>query len=479
MACDNTAGTNLPTVTDVQYGLVSQTFTVVASHDAANTSAGGSTRGFIIIVPSVNTTGASNTFLSVSFSASPSKSVGTGAVFTGASSTVRSSTATNTTTPATLATGAGVQAGDLALGLASCETNVAMGLTGGWSLPTTSSVFTTGGGAAANVSMKVGYAIPGSSGTVTGSISGNANDGGACAVALQPGSGLQTISPSGIGSAGAFGTTTVNLQLQIVTPSGIASGEAFGTAKLNLNVTATGIASGEAVGTAKVNLTVFPSGVSSAEAFGTTTVSPGPVTVSPSGVTSGEAFGTAVVSIAGGPQTVSPTGIASGQAFGTTVVTPGAVTLSPTGIPSGGAFGTTNVIGSQVVSPAGIVSAGALGNPVVSSSQLIQALGIGSAQAVGTPTVRRVVYIASPPTVARYPAAERDMFGRNNPLHQRVSIPVGITVYLRDGVYHQGRNLPDDLVADVVYRGGSEYVITADLVPELEAEGFTIRTETR
>lgn len=109
--------------------------------------------------------------------------------------------------------------------------------------------------------------------------------------------------------AGGTGTAkwvwaTAEIQLsaptQTVSPSGIASAEAFGTAALSavITVSPTGIASGEAFGTALVNDgAVRPAGIASAQAFGTATITPGPVTLSPTGIGSAENFGTPKITV--------------------------------------------------------------------------------------------------------------------------------------------------------------------------------------
>jgi len=112
---------------------------------------------------------------------------------------------------------------------------------------------------------------------------------------------VQTLEPSSIASAEAFGSPTVAPGPVSVSPSSVASGEAFGTptvANVPLRLFPTSITSSEAFGTPdlKYNQIVSPSSIASAEAFGTPTVVPGPVAVSPSSILSGEAFGTPFVS---------------------------------------------------------------------------------------------------------------------------------------------------------------------------------------
>ena len=80
--------------------------------------------------------------------------------------------------------------------------------------------------------------------------------------------GVQTITPSSIASAEAFGTPTIFNLLQFLLPDAIASAEAFGTPKLQLYILPTGIASLEAFGVPKFQLYLLPSSIVSAEAFG-------------------------------------------------------------------------------------------------------------------------------------------------------------------------------------------------------------------
>lgn len=208
--------------------------------------------------------------------------------------------------------------------------------------------------------------------------------------------------PSGIATAEAFGTATLTTGAVNVSPSGIASAEAFGTDSVNLNVVASGIATAEAFGTSALSLTISPSGIASAEAFGTASLG---FTVAMSGIASAEAFGDHVVST--GALIVSPSGIASAEAFGSHTVTPGAVSISVSGVTSAEAFGShivsaggsiisvngiasAEAFGSHVlttgavsVSPGGIASAEAFGSAVLSATYTITASGIGSAEGFG------------------------------------------------------------------------------------------------
>jgi len=152
------------------------------------------------------------------------------------------------------------------------------------------------------------------------------------------GASTQTLSPSGIASAEAFGSTQINVGGVSVSPGGIASLEAFGTTVLSLVVT------------------IQPVGIASLEAFGTPVIAPGSVAIMPASILSAEAFGT--------PQLVSATIIAvtsipSEEAFGTLQITLGAVTIMPAGIGSLEAFGSTFVNDGSIiiVNEDGIISA--------------------------------------------------------------------------------------------------------------------------
>lgn len=131
---------------------------------------------------------------------------------------------------------------------------------------------------------------------------------------------------------------------QTITPTGISSGEAFGTTKLNRNLTTTGIASAAAVGTPRI-ISV----------------------INPSGIASGEAFGTPFLFLSG---LILPIGIPSGEAFGTVSVFPDLAIL-PTGIPSSEAFGTLSIqMGyPETLILEGIPSQEAIGFPTLSLLQ--------------------------------------------------------------------------------------------------------------
>ena len=209
----------------------------------------------------------------------------------------------------------------------------------------------------------------------------------------------QTVSPSGIASSEAFGSSTVS-NLNTVSPSGIASSEAFGSPTVTPGA-----------------VSISPTGISSAEAFGTASISPGPVSIAPTGITTGEAFGNATV---GGLNTISPTGIASGEAFGVPVmvydqtVTPVGIAsgeafgvpsvgsmIFPTGIASSEAFGSPTITpGVATISPTGIASAEAFGTTqILPGPVTITPSGIASSEAVGSPTVARIPVFSRPITI--------------------------------------------------------------------------------
>ena len=164
---------------------------------------------------------------------------------------------------------------------------------------------------------------------------------------------------------------------------------AFTSTAGDQNIEPTGIASAEAFGTPTLQATneISPGGIASAEAFGTPTIQAGEVTISPTGIASAEAFGTPTISAS---SDVSPIGIASGEAFGTPALL-ATNDISPSGIASGEAFGTPTIVAGEVtISPTGIASAEAFGTPTVAHgdvAQVIMPVGIPSREAFGEPTV--------------------------------------------------------------------------------------------
>jgi hypothetical protein len=135
----------------------------------------------------------------------------------------------------------------------------------------------------------------------------------------------------------------------------------------------TGIASAQAFGSDYIQATVGPTGITSAEAFGSATISRGVVTLSPTGIASAQAFGTPAVHA-----TLGTTGIASAAAFGSATVTLGKV-LGPTGIASAQAFGTAYVkanIGAAGIASANVFGNGTTAGHILGSSQILLPRGI-------------------------------------------------------------------------------------------------------
>lgn len=184
------------------------------------------------------------------------------------------------------------------------------------------------------------------------------------------GGGAQIVSPGGIASLEAFGTTVVLPGAVTVTASGIATAEAFGDA----TVTQGG-----------VNL--ICTGIASEEAFGAHTIVPGAVAVVCSGIATAEAFGDAFISAGG--SLVSPAGIASLEVFGSHTITPGAVSIVCNGIASLEEFGATAVlVAGQFVSPSGIATAESFGTSVLTVGGVtIVCNGIASLESFGSSVI--------------------------------------------------------------------------------------------
>jgi len=189
----------------------------------------------------------------------------------------------------------------------------------------------------------------------------------------------QTIAPSGIASAQAFGSAKFGLKLlptslssleafgshtiqnvgNEILPSGIASTEAFGTSKITQYLAPSGIASAEAIGTASLTLHLAPPGIATAEAIGSHTVTLLLQFLAPEGIDSQEAFGDPIeVRLT---QEISPPSIAPQEAFGTATVT---LFISSSGIGSGESFG-SSVITLSIV-PSGIATAEVFGSTIIS-----------------------------------------------------------------------------------------------------------------
>ena len=209
----------------------------------------------------------------------------------------------------------------------------------------------------------------------------------------------QTLFPTGIASAEAFGSLSVAPGAVTIAPAGIASAEAFGAFSVApgaVSIAPTGISSAEAFGSFTLTagaVSVFPNGIVSAEAFGNFTVSPAQF-ISPTGIASAEAFGAFTIST--GVVFLFPSAIASAEAFGAFVIAPGAVSVAPTGIGTGEAFGAFTVVtGTAFVFPDGIVSAEAFGSLVITTGAVsVFPNGIVSAEAFGNFTVSPAQFIS-------------------------------------------------------------------------------------
>jgi hypothetical protein len=185
--------------------------------------------------------------------------------------------------------------------------------------------------------------------------------------------GGQTISPTGISSAEAFGSPQLNLT---ALPTGIDSGEAFGNSLLELFLLPTGIDSGELFGSPTFELFLLPTGVGSDESFGSPQLN---LTILPDGVGSGESFGQPTVT--GGEAVIAPVGIDSAEAFGNALLS---LFLLPDGIGSGETFGQPLL--NFIVDAVGVASAEAFGNPQLNLTLLPD--GIDSGESFGQPTMQ-------------------------------------------------------------------------------------------
>lgn len=117
----------------------------------------------------------------------------------------------------------------------------------------------------------------------------------------------------GLDGAAEWATVAVSVKPlssfpQTLTPSAIASAEAFGSDQLNFGLLMNAIASAEAFGSDQLNLALLMNAIASAEAFGTPTIG---LYVLPPGVASEEEFGTAFIFFP-----IDAIAIDSGEAFG-------------------------------------------------------------------------------------------------------------------------------------------------------------------
>lgn len=143
---------------------------------------------------------------------------------------------------------------------------------------------------------------------------------------------------------------------QTIQPTGIASAEAFGTAKLQLVVKPTGISSGQAFGATTLAQRLQPGGITSAEAFGAALIIH---RVTVAAIASGAAFGAALIQLR-----VTATSVSSGESLGSPLLD---LVVALAGITTGEAFGSPSVIDSspKAIGPTAIDSAEAFGVPTV------------------------------------------------------------------------------------------------------------------
>lgn len=139
--------------------------------------------------------------------------------------------------------------------------------------------------------------------------------------------------------------------LLTLSPTGIASGEAFGSSELNVSISALSILSSETFGSPGVSLRASPSGIASAETFGNPAAS---LSIAPSGITSAESFGTLSASAR-----LSTVSIQSAESVNVGTISS---SISTQSIPSSEAFGTLAIGTLKILSDVGgVASAESLG----------------------------------------------------------------------------------------------------------------------
>lgn len=231
---------------------------------------------------------------------------------------------------------------------------------------------------------------------------------------------------------------------QTITPSAISSAEAFGTAQLNFTVIGSGIDSGESFGSLVITTpqgqTITPSAIASAEAFGTLTTG---LYLRPSGISSGEAWGTARLSAV-----IGPSGIASREAFGNAAL-----------------------IMEQFISPSGIASAQAFGTPRLQLGypQTIIPVGIVSEEVVEDLSVRlRSRLVLTNPSIQETPAAWHPLFARYG-LHRGITI-----IQDASGAWSSVRYPAQTEIeaALTTYMGGHRHILTTAEAEELILAGY-------
>lgn len=180
-------------------------------------------------------------------------------------------------------------------------------------------------------------------GAVTLAVAGIASQEAIGAPQLAPGP--VTLTPASIASEEALGTPQVTADTVILEPLGIPSAEAFGTPSFALGAisrSVVGIASQEAFGTPSFDLSVVfsPMGIPSAESVQGVSIQTGPISRSVVGIASQEAFGT--VTVSSEQRITGVGGIPSEEAIPSPTFAMGSVTVMVTGIPSAEKFGVVN-----------------------------------------------------------------------------------------------------------------------------------------
>jgi hypothetical protein len=257
---------------------------------------------------------------------------------------------------------------------------------------------------------------------------------------------------------------------QTVTPTGIASAEAFGTAVLVQPPTRAltgvgGIASAEAVPSPVVHAEAYiisPSGFGG-EVFGVASVSN---SIVDTGIPSGEAFGSHRVRRL---SDLFPDSIASAEAFGALVLVH-YQEIAPPSIESAEAFGFTQVEDPhRVVAPFSILSAEAFGIPNLSAR--FRSTSILSAEAFGKPRVRRAFYrLVQPERVERWRLGDP-----GNVIYVRNV--VGLTVYGDDSGLFTAENPKTETLfsAKYVWQGGHDNITEDQAIRDLwVANGYQV-----
>jgi hypothetical protein len=201
---------------------------------------------------------------------------------------------------------------------------------------------------------------------VTGNVRHERSDGSSDAIAGFDNTAASATAVTNTGtSAGSVAWMSVALELrsttggspQTLSPSAIATAQAFGSGKLNLAIIASAIATAQTFGTVVLSGTglIQPSSIGSAQTFGTASAV-GNQSITVTALSSQEAFGTPSIV---GLQALAPSGIDGAEAFGIGRLNQQIV---GTGIATGEAFGTTALIFGQTIAPSAIASAEAFGN---------------------------------------------------------------------------------------------------------------------